>query len=578
MVQKQFSGLLGSRSRNQKLRIGMTQIMSVALAGMLLVFFTVSKFIQSNTIIRSEPTAKNNNGHNLQMQSSKISVPEPRSGRQSKNNELMQPEPQPDSNQSLNQTQKQNSFHFIISSDCTSYQRWETLTQLHSAQSVQQCGRFTWIVSGCLDDEDEHAGKGKGGAHSDVLTHSSLLQEVEKHFPRVTISNEEVAFHIGRDVSLAMDNSHLKESDASRDCHSIHPHVHFTPDFSDMSKYPGPFSDGKKRRSFVNRQNKTMYGNFGNIYKFNNKPNGLHHWAVDFLRKEGTDGGEAVVLVDPDFLFLNKFEFPAGNDMVAPGKPAAAKYGLGGQFLDFNLTRICERAPLPQSDSAQNKPCPFQTISNSDVHKYYSAGAPYIIHIEDVLAFSQRWVELVPPTYDEYPLLYAEMFAYSMAAADLNLKHNLIQGLFTGCMTSWPHTHGVEEHEALEISAKNYANLFENPVSGASFDPESGGAVSCFLPPLSPPPFLHYCQRYLFATPYTKDAMEDRVVHFFAKRRVDHDILDCNRKVVLEPFVEDKSTKVPHGSERNWHTLAVCATVRAINFAKSKAGCPIKTD
>jgi hypothetical protein len=41
-----------------------------------------------------------------------------------------------------------NSFHFIISSDCTSYQRWETLTQLHSAQSVNQCGRFTWIVSG----------------------------------------------------------------------------------------------------------------------------------------------------------------------------------------------------------------------------------------------------------------------------------------------------------------------------------------------------------------------------------------------------------------------------------------------
>ncbi len=42
----------------------------------------------------------------------------------------------------------ENSFHFIVSSDCTSYQRWETLTQLHSAQSVQQCGRFTWIVSG----------------------------------------------------------------------------------------------------------------------------------------------------------------------------------------------------------------------------------------------------------------------------------------------------------------------------------------------------------------------------------------------------------------------------------------------
>ena len=41
-----------------------------------------------------------------------------------------------------------NSFHFVVSSDCTSYQRWEVLTQLHSAGVVNQCGRFTWIVSG----------------------------------------------------------------------------------------------------------------------------------------------------------------------------------------------------------------------------------------------------------------------------------------------------------------------------------------------------------------------------------------------------------------------------------------------
>ena len=26
-----------------------------------------------------------------------------------------------------------NAFHFVVSSDCTSYQRWEVLTQLHSA-------------------------------------------------------------------------------------------------------------------------------------------------------------------------------------------------------------------------------------------------------------------------------------------------------------------------------------------------------------------------------------------------------------------------------------------------------------
>lgn len=51
-------------------------------------------------------------------------------------------------NSSTTFVDKKNSFHFIVSSDCTSYQRWETLVQLHSAQAIHQCGRFTWIVSG----------------------------------------------------------------------------------------------------------------------------------------------------------------------------------------------------------------------------------------------------------------------------------------------------------------------------------------------------------------------------------------------------------------------------------------------
>ena len=53
-----------------------------------------------------------------------------------------------ETNDSVGSPAGKNSFHFIVSSDCTSYQRWETLTQLHSAQSVHQCGRFTWVVSG----------------------------------------------------------------------------------------------------------------------------------------------------------------------------------------------------------------------------------------------------------------------------------------------------------------------------------------------------------------------------------------------------------------------------------------------
>lgn len=209
--------------------------------------------------------------------------------------------------------------------------------------------------------------------------------------------------------------------------------------------------------------------------------------------------------------------------------------------------------------------------------------------------------ELVPPTYDEYPLLYAvrirshysnclssstvtcansascpqkmqEMFAYSMAAADLNLKHNLVKDLFTGCMTHWPHTKG-EYTNAVEASAKQYANLIGS--SPERTDGSDKGASSCFLPPLNPPPFLHYCARYSFETPYPPQDGTPKLYHFFAKRRVDHDILDdCNNNNgTLAPFISNKLEKI-EGGHKDWNVLAICAIVRSINFAKTK-GCGI---
>lgn len=447
-----------------------------------------------------------------------------------------------------------SAFHFIVSSDCTSYQRWETLTQLHSAQNVQQCGRFTWIVSGCLEEGFAHKGKGKGGANSDILTPTLLLAEVERHFPHFTVS-------------------HTNETARSHhDCNELHPHVHFTPDYSDMRAFDGPFADGKKKRVFTNKQGKQLTGSYGNKYKFNNKPNGLHHWIVNFLEHDSRRD-ETIVLNDPDFLFLTQFDFPDGVQVV-PGRPAAAKYGLGAQFLDFDLEQICQRSPLEGHQT-----CPFQNLTSSDVHKHYNVGAPYAIHIQDVLPLSSRWKSLVPPTYDQYPLLYAEMFAYVMAAADLNLKHNLVKGLFTGCMTGNPKVEGATK-VALQKSASIYAKLIETNPTGQ--EAISGGASSCFLPPLTPPPFFHYCARYSFETPYhqvgeTTAGNHSEIIafHFFAKRRVEHNVLDCANGTssggALEPFLATTPQK-KEGGDPDWNVLAVCAVVRAINLAK-EMGC-----
>lgn len=219
-----------------------------------------------------------------------------------------------DSSTFVSKVKPKNSYHFLISSDCTSYQRWEVLTLLHSAQSIGQCGRYTWIVSGCLQDHQADLGKGRGGANSDKLTRSLLLGEVTRHFP-ITISNHTTA------------KESLGNNQDDDDCHTIHPHVHFTPDFTNMSVYGGPYADGKLQRGFVGRNGKLQRGNFGNTYPFNNKPNGLNHWIVDFLKSDDRRD-EIVVLIDPDFLFLKKFEV---DELVLKGKPAAAKYGLGAQ-------------------------------------------------------------------------------------------------------------------------------------------------------------------------------------------------------------------------------------------------------
>ena len=70
---------------------------------------------------------------------------------------------------------------------------------------------------------------------------------------------------------------------------------------------------------------------------------GLHHWIVNYLKQDDRVD-EAIVLIDPDFLFLSRFELPKDAHPVLPGKPAAAKYGLGGQVgieISMLLHYVC---------------------------------------------------------------------------------------------------------------------------------------------------------------------------------------------------------------------------------------------
>ena len=45
-------------------------------------------------------------------------------------------------------------------------------------------------------------------------------------------------------------------------------------------------------------------------------------------------------------------------------------------------------------------------MSEAEVNRHYSAGPPYIVHAKDVPRLASEWSRLVPPTYDQYPMLY----------------------------------------------------------------------------------------------------------------------------------------------------------------------------
>lgn len=392
-------------------------------------------------------------------------------------------------------------YHFIVNSDCSAYQQWQVLTQIHSARAIQQVGRYTWIVSGCSDEK---------GDDKDQLARSQIEEIVQEHFPS-------------------------SPNDA------LIPNVHFSPDFSNMSVYGGPFADGTKKRTFLNRQGNVQKSNYGNHYHFNNKPNGLAHWAEQHYSHHAKNEDEAVVLIDPDFLFLTPFHL-SNDSRPLPGRPVAAAYGLGSQWLDFDRAAICGHA----------SPC-----TNVTDARPYSVGPPYIIHARDVVRLSQAWSKFVPPTYDQYPLLYAEMFAYSMAAAHLKMPHTLRNNLFSGCMVGWP-----KQQHRTSLPGPSARAFVESSSSSSGAAPKWDGPASCFLPPLTPPPFLHYCRRYAFENP-------NGTFFFVAKRKIPHDILDCRRAEHLTLYLSQERVEIVEGNQ-DWTTLAACAILRAVNYARNQ--------
>lgn len=334
-------------------------------------------------------------------------------------------------------------YHLIFSTDCGTYQHWQSYLTFYRAMRVKQPGTVTRIASGCTEEE--------------------------------------------KVVIKAWFENHIQHM-------SSRFHLLLTPHFSGV---------------------KDADGNIVGDYKFFNKPFGLKYWLENSELVDFKDGefpkskDDIVILIDPDMSMMRPItkDFTSDKDVViAPfrkehlvgrtvehGKPFAQTYGFGSQFLKLDLEKI----------GGPNSPLLHTT--HEEGRLYYPVGPPYIGTTTDMHAISLKWTEFVPKVHQQYPHLLAEMFAFSLAAAHLDLKFQLIQSL----MISDTHTGGGEGWPLIDVmSAEEVCKI------GREVDYRKH----------SLPHVVHLCQRYSLGKDW-----------FFGKRKIPHDVFDCENPLFEEP-------------------------------------------
>ena len=320
---------------------------------------------------------------------------------------------------------------------------------------------------------------------------------------------------------------------------SPHFHLHMTPDFS---KVLG--ADGKYK-----------------VYKYMNKPFGLHHWMEVVLKMNETtttkdpkvDDG-IIMLLDPDMILLRPLvhDFTQEDVIFVEENPATriVKHGLpisqqdgymSNKWMDINVTHILDGGALPE----------YVTRKSASIH--WNTGPPYLATVRDMYRIAERWTFYAPRVLDVHVGTFSEMFGFILSTTQLNLPHTMIKSIVVST-TIASHREGWSYIDAI---------------------PEEH---ICSPPsPSTPLPVgLHYCGRYLLEK------------WFFSKYRLKKKYISCETPF-LTPPPNDLATRgydfwlqpPPHGHKGKWEApkgnigkkqakreaYMICGLIRAVNEA-----------
>jgi len=159
----------------------------------------------------------------------------------------------------------------------------------------------------------------------------------------------------------------------------------------------------------------------------------------------------------------------------------------------------------------------------------------------------KRWSELVSKVHAAKPQLLAEMYAYQLAASDVQLPHEVVNTMMVS---------GVDAYgEGWALIDK----IPDEDVCDSWIKQKGKGHVL--------PTFLHFCQSY---------GIQDV---FFSKYMIPQDIFSCSKPLMLEPtanvMAKESAYKLNTGRRREnleakfqkRHAFVTCAMTSAINEA-----------
>lgn len=387
-------------------------------------------------------------------------------------------------------------YHLVFSTDCSPYQHWQSYAVFYTAMKVRQPGHITRIASGCETPLE--------------------IQAMQDWFEQSVQVLSPQRFHL-----------------------------HLTPKFSSILDVEGnPIGD----------------------YKFFNKPYGLRHWMEnsellrfnkDTLHFPEAVHSDVIILIDPDMILLRPITADFSNpdttlygparkshklaDVVGPGRPFAQVYGFGTQWSRLDLEKIAGPGT------------PAAAVTPQDGRLYYPAGPPYLAVTSDMYRIAVNWCNFVPETHRQYPHLLAEMFAFSIAAAHLELPFSLVDSLMVSDVSA--------------AGGEGWALVDRIPAAELCGFCQSDQTTKTSKHPL--PNVLHMCQRYVIGDEW-----------FFTKRKVPSDIYDCDAPLFVEPptdlAVRYDFKRAPGGQrfdiaplEAKRQSFCLCTVYSALNEAAS---------